>query len=37
MTVALSVRTHLGNDWYFLAGLPAPLTNQRVGDMGMIS
>jgi hypothetical protein len=30
------MRTHLGNDWYFLAGLPIPLTNQRVGDIGMI-
>ena len=30
------MRTHLGNDWYFLAGLPVPLTNQRVGDIGMI-
>jgi hypothetical protein len=30
------MRIHLGNDWYFLAGLPIPLTNQRVGDIGMI-
>ncbi len=30
------MRTHLGNDWYFLAGLPVPLTNQRVGNIGMI-
>jgi hypothetical protein len=30
------MRTHLGSDWYFLAGLPIPLTNQRVGDIGMI-
>ena len=30
------MRTHLGNDWYFLAGLPVPLTKQRVGDIGMI-
>ncbi len=30
------MRTHLGNDWYFLAGLPIPLTKQRVGDIGMI-
>jgi hypothetical protein len=30
------IRTHLGNDWYFLAGLPTPLTKQRVGDIGMI-
>jgi hypothetical protein len=31
-----AMRTHLGNDWYFLAGLPIPLTHQRVGDIGMI-
>jgi hypothetical protein len=30
------MRTHLGNDWYFLAGLPTPLTHQRLGDIGMI-
>ena len=30
------MRTHLGNDWYFLAGLPVPVTKQRVGDIGMI-
>jgi hypothetical protein len=30
------MRTHLGSDWYFLAGLPIPLSNQRVGDIGMI-
>ena len=30
------MRTHLGNDWYFLAGLPTPLTSQRIGDIGMI-
>ena len=22
------MRTHLGNEWYFLAGLPIPLTSQ---------
>lgn len=26
----------LGNDWYFLAGLPIPLTEERVADLGMI-
>jgi hypothetical protein len=36
VTLAPGMRTHLGNDWYFLAGLPVPLTNQRVGDIGMI-
>jgi hypothetical protein len=36
MTLTPGMRSHLGNDWYFLAGLPVPLTNQRVGDIGMI-
>jgi hypothetical protein len=37
-SVALTpgMRTHLGNDWYFLAGLPTPVTKQRVADLGMI-
>jgi hypothetical protein len=37
-SVALTpgIRTHLGNDWYFLAGLPTPLTKARVADLGMI-
>lgn len=37
-SVALTpgLRTHLGHDWYFLAGLPTPLTKQRVADLGMI-
>ena len=30
------MRTHLGNDWYFLAGLPTPVTKARVADLGMI-
>jgi hypothetical protein len=30
------LRTHLGRDWYFLAGLPTPLTSTRIGDIGMI-
>jgi hypothetical protein len=30
------VRTHLGRDYYLLAGLPTPLTKQRVADLGMI-
>jgi hypothetical protein len=30
------IRTHVGNDWYFLAGLPAPVTHQRLGDLAMI-
>ena len=36
VTLTPGIRTHLGRDWYFLAGLPAPLTTQRVGDIGMI-
>jgi hypothetical protein len=35
-TLTPGIRTHLGNDWYFLAGLPTPLTSARVGDIGMI-
>jgi hypothetical protein len=37
-SVALTpgIRTHLGQDWYFLAGLPTPLTKARVADLGMI-
>jgi hypothetical protein len=30
------IRTHLGNDWYFLAGLPTPVTKDRVAEIGMI-
>jgi len=30
------IRTHLGRSWYFTAGLPTPLTNQRVAELGMI-
>ena len=36
VTLTPGMRTHVGNDWYFLAGLPTPLTNQRIGDIGMI-
>jgi hypothetical protein len=36
MTLTPGMRTHLGRDWYFLAGLPTPVTNQRIGDIGMI-
>jgi len=37
-SVALTpgIRTHLGNDWYFLAGMPVPVTTRRVADLGMI-
>ena len=36
VTLTPGVRTHVGNDWYFLAGLPTPVTNARVADIGMI-
>ena len=36
VTLTPGMRTHLGNDWYFLAGLPTPVTNARVADLGMI-
>jgi hypothetical protein len=35
-TITPGMRTHLGNDCYFLAGLPKPLTSKRIGDIGMI-
>jgi hypothetical protein len=35
-TLTPGMRTHLGRDWYFLAGLPTPLTSARTGDLGMI-
>jgi hypothetical protein len=36
MRLTPGMRTHLGRDWYFLAGLPTPVTNARLGDIGMI-
>jgi hypothetical protein len=36
VTLTPGMRTHLGRDWYFLAGLPTPLTSARVGDIGTI-
>jgi hypothetical protein len=36
VTLTPGMRTHGGNDWYFLAGLPVPVTNNRVADLGMI-
>ena len=36
VTLTPGMRTHLGRDWYFLAGLPTPLTTERIGDIGMI-
>jgi hypothetical protein len=35
-TLTPGMRTHLGRDWYFLAGLPTPVTSQRIGELGMI-
>jgi len=35
-TLTPGMRTHVGRDWYFLAGLPTPVTNQRIGELGMI-
>jgi hypothetical protein len=36
VTLTPGIRTHLGNDWYLLVGLPTPLTNERIGSLGMI-
>ena len=36
VTLTPGVRMHLSRDWYFLAGLPTPLTKARVADLGMI-
>jgi hypothetical protein len=34
-TITPGMRTHLGNDWYFLASLPTSLTTTRIGEIGM--
>ena len=36
VTLPPGIRAHLGNDWYVLAGLPTPVTKQRVADLGLI-
>jgi hypothetical protein len=36
VTLTPGLCTHLGRDWYFLAGLPTPTTKQRVADLGVI-
>src|SRR5262249_20605386 len=36
VTLTPGIRTHLGSDWYFLAGLPTPVTNERVADLRMV-
>ncbi|MBV8488474.1 MAG: hypothetical protein JO161_09360, partial [Planctomycetaceae bacterium] len=35
VTLTPGIRTHLGHDWYFLAGLPVPVTKDRVAEIGM--
>jgi hypothetical protein len=34
-TLTPDIRTHLGCNWYLLAGLPTPLTKARVAELGM--
>jgi hypothetical protein len=36
VTLTPGLRTHVGNDWSFVAGLPTPVTDARVADLGMI-
>jgi hypothetical protein len=36
VTLTPGIRTHLGHDFYFLTGLPTPVTKERVADLGMI-
>ena len=36
VTATLGLRTHLGNDWYFLAALPTPVTSQRVANLNTV-
>jgi hypothetical protein len=36
VTLTPGIRTHLGREWYFLAGVPIPLTKDRVAEIGMI-
>jgi hypothetical protein len=36
VTLTPGVRTHLGHNWSFLAGLPTPVTKERVADLGLI-
>jgi hypothetical protein len=36
VTLTPGLRTHVGNDWYFLAGLPLPFAKKRIADLGMI-
>jgi hypothetical protein len=36
VTLTPGIRTHVGQNWYFLAGLPTPLTKERVADLGLV-
>ena len=36
VTLTTGIRNHVGNDWYFLTGLPTPVTDQRLADLGRI-
>jgi hypothetical protein len=36
VTLTPGIRTHLNHDWYFLAGLPTPVTKERVDDFSMV-
>jgi hypothetical protein len=36
LSLTPGIRTHLGNDWYLQAGIPTPVTKQRVADFGLI-
>ena len=36
VTLTPGLRTHVGRDWYFLAGLPTPVTGARVAEIGMV-
>jgi hypothetical protein len=36
VAVTLGIHSHVGRDSYFLAGLPIPVTKDRVADVGMI-
>ena len=36
VTLTPGMRTHLGSDWYLLAGAPVPVTDARVADLGLI-
>jgi hypothetical protein len=36
VTLTPGMRTHLGNDWYFLAGLQVPVTKDRSADLAYI-